>query len=426
MFSRTVVDARPQSQSKTSADRQRFVRRARSQIRDAVKKAISTGDIRSLEKGKIRVPVKDMNEPTFQHDRDTGSRDRVYTGNKDWVPGDQIPRPDGGGQGGSGAEGSNDPTLGQDDFAFILTPEEFYDILFEDLGLPDLMKKTMRDITKVVRKRAGFVITGNPSQLDIRQTYKFAFARHKALGRPSNIDVEQAEELLKEAQGCCQQNDIEMYEDILIELKKAQSRIPLIDTIDLRYRNYPPRPEPITKAVMICCMDVSGSMDEERKDLAKRFYLLLYVWLMKQYNQRVEIVFIRHHTQAEEVDEQKFFYDQESGGTVVSPIFKLSKEIIQERYNPSEWNIYMCHASDGDNWTDDNKAVVEALTDLAPTLQYFAYLQVTGEDGNETDDDLWNAYAKVAKRFSHVRQVSADEPDKIWPVFKELFTKDLS
>jgi len=423
MFSRTIVDARPQSQSKTSADRQRFVRRAKSQIREAVKKAISTGDIKSLEKGRIRVPVKDMNEPTFENDRESGSRDRVYTGNKEWIPGDTIARPEEGG--GNGTQGSDDPSIGNDDFAFILTPEEFYDILFEDLGLPDLMKKTMKDITKVTRKRAGFVITGNPSQLDIRQTYKFAFARHKALGRPSNVDIEEAEEDLKEAQECGTQFDAELVEDALKEMKIAQKRIPLIDTIDLRYRNYPPRPEPITKAVMICCMDVSGSMDEDRKDLAKRFYLLLYVWLMKQYNQRVDIVFIRHHTRAEEVDEQKFFYDQESGGTVVSPIFELAAKIIKDRYNPSDWNIYMCHASDGDNWTDDNKKVVEALDGMASTLQYFAYLQVTEEDEDE-GDTLWNAYQKVSERHNHIRMVSADEPSEIWPVFKELFTKDMA
>jgi uncharacterized sporulation protein YeaH/YhbH (DUF444 family) len=424
MLNRAVVDARPQSdQSKTSADRQRFVRRARAQIKDAVKKAISTGDIKSLEQGKIRVPVKDMNEPTFQRDPKTGSRDLVHTGNKDWIPGDTIEKPSSGTGEGSGKGGSPDGE-GQDDFAFVLTPDEFYDVLFEDMELPDLMKKTMKQITKVTRKRAGFVISGNPSQLDIRQTYKFAFARHKALGRPTVQDIEEAEANLKTAEQCGQQFDIEMYADILNELRVAQQRVPLIDNIDLRYRNYPPRPEPITKAVMFAMMDVSGSMDEDRKDLAKRFFLLLYVWLMKQYNRQVEIVFIRHHTVAEEVDEHTFFHSQESGGTVVSTVFPVMEKAIQERYNPNEWNIYACYASDGDNWMDDNQRVIESLKKLMPRLQYFAYLQVA--DTNNDTSSLWAAYKQVGKEFSHIKSTVAVDPEEIWPVFRELFTKDIS
>jgi len=424
MFSKTVVDGRPQTdQSKTSADRQRFIRRAKAQVKEAVKKAISTGDIKSLEKGKVRVPVKDMDEPTFERDSETGSRDRVYTGNKEWVAGDTIGRPTGGGSG-SGSEGLPDGE-GEDGFAFLLTPDEFYEILFEDMELPDLMKKTMKQITKVTRKRAGFVISGNPSQLDIRQTYKFAFARHKALGRPTNQDIEEAEQNIEVAQGCGNPFDYELACDLLEELKKAQKRIPLIDNIDLRYRNYPPRPEPITKAVMICAMDVSGSMDQDRKDLSKRFFLLLYVWLMRQYNKNVEIAFIRHHSRAEEVDEETFFYSTESGGTVVSTCFPVAEQIIRERYNPNEWNIYMCYASDGDNWYDDNPRVIEALSQLMPRLQYFAYLQVAERHDGGSALDLWSSYEKVSEKFSHMKLVEATTPEQIWPVFKELFTKDV-
>jgi uncharacterized protein len=423
--SKTVTDARSGgSGDKTSADRQRFIRRAKAQIKEAVKKAISTGDIKSLEQGKIKVPVKDMDEPVFEHDPNTGSRDRVVTGNKSWIPGDKIPKPEDEDGDGSGGDRASQDGEGRDDFVFVLTPEEFYEFLFEDLALPDLMKKSMKTITKVVRRRAGYVISGNPAQLDIRQTYKFAFARHKALGRPSGIQIEEQEALVQETAGGSNQFDYEFELDKLQQMKSAQSRIPLIDDIDLRYRNYPPRPEPITKAVMVCMMDVSGSMDENRKDLAKRFYLLLYVWLMKQYNKRVEIVFIRYHSQAEEVTEQQFFYDDVSGGTVVSPSIDVCMKVIRERYSPADWNIYACMASDGDNWVDDNKRVEEKMQVLMPLLQYFAYLQVTPVSNNSYGGTLWQVFEKLKVLHQNLNQVVASEPEQIWTVFKELFTRD--
>lgn len=425
--SRTVVDARPESQSKTSADRQRFIRRAKAQIKEAVKKAITNGDIKSLEKGNVRVPVKDLNEPNFEHDGETGSRDRVYSGNKDWVVGDEIERPPKGGGQGQGQGGSPDGE-GKDGFSFILTPDEFYDALFEDMDLPDLIKKSMKQITKTIRRRSGYVVSGNPSQLDIKQTYKFAYARHKALGRPATSEIEELRDQLDNATDL-DEDARHRLASLIQNLEQKQSHIPLIDDIDLRYRNYPPRPEPITQAVMICTMDVSGSMDEDRKDLAKRFYLLLYVWLMKQYNQKVDLVFVRHHTEAEEVDEHTFFYDQESGGTKVSPMIDEVAKIIKQRYNPNDWNIYVCHASDGDNWSFDNNDVVSKLKALMPVLQYFAYLQVTdvseGYSTGDTYPTLWKAYEAVGKSFSNLNMVSASEPDQIWTVFKQLFTKDL-
>lgn len=421
MLNRTVVDARPESQSKTSADRQKFVRRAKAQIKEAVKKAISEGDIKSLEKGKIKVPVKDMDEPQFEQDGKSGTHRKVLTGNKGYIEGDEIEKPNDS-DGTGGTEGSPDGE-GQDDFTFILTPDEFYDFLFEDLQLPDLIKKSMKTITKIVRKRAGYVTSGNPAQLDIKQTYKYAFARHEALGRPSDEELNSLREHFEINHQLMTEDARHRLISRIEDLEALQSSIPFIDDIDLCYRNYPPRPEPITKAVMFCALDVSGSMDEKCKDLAKRFYLLLYVWLMKQYNGRVEIVFIRHHTEAQEVDEETFFHSREGGGTVVSPMIELISNIVKQRYSPLDWNIYACHASDGDNWTSDNARVYEKLNALMPTLQYFAYLQVA--EVNSNYETLWQGYEKVSKVHKNMHQVLATEPEQIWPVFKELFTKDL-
>lgn len=417
--SRTVNDARGTgSGDTTSADRQRFIRRAKNQIKEAVKRAINTGDIKTLEKGRIRVPVRDMTEPNLGNNPHTGSRDRVIGGNKEYIPGDKISRPAGGG--GRGGKASKDGD-GEDDFVFELTPDEFYEFMFEDLALPDLVKRSMKQITVIKRKRAGYVTQGNPSQLDIKKTYQMALARHMALGRPTNRDIEEAEENV-EANKCGTQYDYELAVDALEQLTAKQKSITLIDDIDLRYRNFPPSPEPITKAVMFCILDVSGSMDEQRKDLAKRFFLLLYVFLMRQYKQKVELVFIAHHTKAKEVDEHEFFYGKESGGTVVSTAIKLMKDIIQDRYNPNEYNIYACHSSDGDNWEDDNKNVIEQLQSVLPIMQFFGYMQVTDDEGSGSN--LWPTYGTLESSTSNVHRVRATEPGQIWPVFKDLFKKD--
>ncbi|CAG0958664.1 partial hypothetical protein, partial [Anaerolineae bacterium] len=169
-----------------------------------------------------------------------------------------------------------------------------------------------------------------------------------------------------------------------------------------------------------CIMDVSGSMDEERKQIAKRFFMLLYLFLIRNYD-HIELVFIRHHTVAKEVDEQDFFHSRESGGTVVSSALRLAEEIIKDRYSSDLWNIYCAQASDGDNWENDSPVCGELLTTaILPYVQYFAYIEITqGQPQN-----LWREYAKTLPywpdRFAMQRiETLAD----IYPVFRELFRK---
>ncbi len=209
----------------------------------------------------------------------------------------------------------------------------------------------------------------------------------------------------------------------LSELRRRIKRVPFLDTYDLRYNLHLKQPVPTSKAVMFCLMDVSGSMDQHIKELAKRFYLLLYLFLKRNY-ERTEIVFIRHHTVAKEVDEQEFFYSRETGGTVVSSALKLMAEIIAERYSPNEWNIYGAQASDGDNWNDDSPLCVDVLKKgILPHVQYFSYVEITRRDPQA----LWNEYQKLADampdRFAQRR--IADVAD-IYPVFRDLFQKKVA
>ena len=148
--------------------------------------------------------------------------------------------------------------------------------------------------------------------------------------------------------------------------------IPFIDPFDLRFSNRIKVPKPSTQAVMFCLLDVSGSMDEQKKDTAKRFFILLYLFLTKAYK-KIEVVFIRHHTAASEVDENDFFNSRESGGTIVSSALNLLTTIIKERYSGSEWNAYVAQASDGDNWDNDSVACRQLLIEtIMPLVQYCA------------------------------------------------------
>ncbi|GAL10114.1 UPF0229 protein YeaH [Vibrio astriarenae] len=177
---------------------------------------------------------------------------------------------------------------------------------------------------------------------------------------------------------------------------------------------------PSSQAVMFCLMDVSGSMDQATKDIAKRFYVLLYLFLNRRY-ENVEVVFIRHHTQAKEVDEHEFFYSQETGGTIVSSALKLMKEIVDERYPSSEWNIYAAQASDGDNWADDSPRCKELLVNkLLPTCQYYSYIEIT----RRSHQTLWHEYEKVQSEFSNFAMKNIRSTDDIFPVFRELFAKE--
>ena len=167
-------------------------------------------------------------------------------------------------------------------------------------------------------------------------------------------------------------------------------------------------------------MDVSGSMTQATKDIAKRFFILLYLFLKRNY-ERIEVVFIRHHTSAKEVDEEEFFYSRETGGTIVSSALKLMQEIMVERYPVNEWNIYGAQASDGDNWNDDSPVCRDILINqIMPFMQYFTYVEITPREHQA----LWYEYEQVSETFpsSFAQQQLVSAAD-IYPVFRELFQR---
>ena len=415
-----IIDRRLAGKNKSIGNRERFLRRHKDQIREAVKRAVDGRGIRDMAQGEdIHIPRRDIAEPIFGHGQG-GKREMVHPGNQDYVRGDRIERPKGGGGGGGGSQAS-DSGEGDDDFVFHLSKEEFMQVFFDDLALPNLARTTLAETPEFKTHRAGYSSDGTPNNLHVVRSMRGAIGRRIALGSDARRELLALEERLIELQTAAgdQTEAIAEVEAAIAVLRARIGRIPYLDPIDLRYRSRVRVPVPTAKAVMFCLMDVSGSMDEARKDLAKRFFILLYLFLTRHY-ERIDIVFIRHHTQAQEVDEQNFFHSTETGGTAVSSALVLMEEIARARYPTSEWNIYGAQASDGDNWHHDSGRCRELLANnILPLCRYFAYVQVAEEEQN-----LWDEYSALSaesKAFA-IRKVT--EASQIYPVFRDLFKKE--
>lgn len=418
-----IVDRRQDSRNKSSVNRGRFIRRFKGQIRKAVADAIAKRGIRDLDSGeKIGIPGRDISEPQFRHGRG-GVRESVHPGNDRFVQGDEMDRPKTGGQGQGAGKASQDGE-GLDDFVFTLTRDEFLDIFFDELALPNLVKRQLARIEEYKRMRAGYTQNGVPTNINLVRTMRGAAGRRVAIGGPYATQLgELQEELDRLLRDDPDSPDIERVEREIASLRARREAIPFIDPFDLRYSNRIRVPQPSTQAVMFCLMDISGSMDEAKKQMAKRFFMLLYLFLNRNY-EHIEVVFLRHHTVAEEVDEDNFFHSRETGGTVVSSVLKLMYEVVSARFSSSQWNIYVAQASDGDNWNNDSPVCRQLLAErILPLVQYFAYVEITeGEPQN-----LWEEYQKLTATHPEsfaLQRIS--QPSDIYPVFRELFRKRLA
>lgn len=425
------IDRRLNSKNKSMVNRQRFIRRFKKQIKQAVSKAISGRSITNIEQGeKVNIPAKDLNEPQFNQGQG-GVYEKVFPGNKEYSAGDKIKRPpsQGGGQG-SGGQASNKGE-GEDNFVFEISRDEFLELFFEDLELPNLVKKQLKDVEMEKSVRAGYTSTGVPTNINIVRSMRGAVGRRMALKGMFNKKLAKLEKELEQLKSNIsskpsdQDNETTRSNKILeLEqaIKKAKSRsqnIPFIDSFDIKYNNKVTQPAPATGAVMFCIMDVSGSMDETKKDIAKRFFILLYLFLTRSYK-KIQIVFIRHHTSAKEVDEEEFFYSRETGGTVVSSALELTQEIIESRYSASNWNIYIAQASDGDNWNNDSPHCKNLITNkIMPHIQHFSYIEIMPRH----HQSLWEAYTEIQNQFGNFSMQHIRDYTDIYPVFRKLFER---
>jgi uncharacterized protein len=411
-----IVDRRLNPKGKSLPNRQRFMAREKAQIRRAIDDDLKKHGITQEGSKNLKIHPT-TKEPEFRKSRQFGKSDYVVPGNKQYRTGDEIPRPAGGG-GGIGGEASNDGS-GEDGFIFNLTEDEYLDILFADMELPDLAKKQLKETQEKERQRSGYATTGTTSALAVQRTMIRAKGRHIAFGRPKPSEIEEAEKAASAFSEEDISDEAQKARQKLLHLRHKARVVPFLDDTDVRYRRYEFNPKPNTQAVMFCLMDVSGSMTEEMKDLAKRFYMLLYRFLKRNYK-KVDVVFIRHTSIAQEVDENTFFYSPETGGTVVSTALEEMLKIAKERYPSNSWNIYGAQASDGDNYGNDSAKCVELLQKaLLPLVQYYAYVEI-GQNIHETD--LGKSYKTLQSNEKFAMSKVAG-PKDIYPVLHELFHK---
>ncbi|ASM53717.1 hypothetical protein PNIG_a1571 [Pseudoalteromonas nigrifaciens] len=415
------IDRRLNAKNKSTLNRQRFIRRYKKQIKEAVSDAINKRSVTDASSGEsISIPQRDISEPTF-HQGKGGNREQIHPGNDQFSTGDKVERPKGGQGGGAGGGEASDSGEGQDEFVFSISKDEYLDLLFEDLELPNLQENQLDKLVQMKTHRAGFCSDGMPSNIDIVRSLKGSLARRVAMsaGKKRLLAELEAQLVILLAQAHPDKAAIVLLNSEIELIKKQIKAVPFIDNYDLRFRNYEKRPHPTSKAVMFCIMDVSGSMDQATKDMAKRFYILLYQFLTRSYKD-IEVVYIRHHTQAKEVDEQEFFYSQETGGTIVSSALKLMDEIIKERYNSEQWNVYAAQASDGDNWADDTPQCGQILRNkLLNAVRYFAYIEIT----TRAHQSLWREYQDITQSHANFAIQHIQSVEDIYPIFRELFKK---
>jgi uncharacterized sporulation protein YeaH/YhbH (DUF444 family) len=422
-----IVDRRPNPKGKSLPNRQRFLERARHEIKDAMTEALKRRKVGQNSSGeKVSIPAHRINEPSFHKASQGGTRDHVVPGNKKFVVGDRVKRPPSG-DAARGGEASPEDGGEQDSFEFVLSKEEFLNLFFDELALPDLVKRTLneQESTQLV---AGFSITGTPTNLNRKRTLRNSLARRISLNRPTRREITILE---MQVQAALDADDAEGAEQTKLELEAARRksrRVPYIDPVDVRYNRFERMPKPNTQAVMFCLMDVSGSMTDQMKDLAKRFFMLLHVFLTRRYK-HVDIVFIRHTSSAQEVDEETFFHSRETGGTIVSTALEEMMRVVRARYNPEHWNIYAAQASDGDNYTEDSdRCAVLMGHEILPISQYFAYIEVGAEvtlrhGYPSAPTDLWRTYDAISPQHENFAMRRVADAGQIFPVFHELFSK---
>ena len=418
-----IIDRRLNGKNKSTVNRQRFLDRYKKHIKKAVAEAANKRSITDVESGsEVTIPTKDLSEPTFRHGQG-GHYKQVHPGNKEFTSGDRIKRPQGGGGGGSGQGKASNSGEGMDEFSFQINHDEFLEYMFDNLELPNLVRKQLQDMNEFEIRQAGYTTAGSPDRLNIIRSLRSAHARRIALSGGARREVRQLKKELREMEVSPDETDLEKAEALrerIRELNAKLKKLPFIDDFDLKYNNMVKVPSPSNKAVMFCVMDVSGSMTQEIKEMAKRFFILLYLFLQRSYKE-IEVVFIRHHTAAKEVDEEDFFYSRETGGTIVSSALELTSEVINDRFSPNDWNIYVAQASDGDNWEGDSSVCTRILKEkIMNKVQYFSYVEIT----DRAHQNLWREYEAMTGEYpEHFAMQQIKSPADIYPVFRRLFEK---
>ncbi len=284
-----------------------------------------------------------------------------------------------------------------------------------------MVKTELKSLPQYNWVRGGLSMNGSPPNINLVRSFRKALSRRIALGTSKREKIRCAEERLNHLDSKWKEYSFrrQHLKNYILYLKSKIIAIPFLDTSDVLYHRVTRELKASSQAVMFCIMDVSGSMDDQKKDMAKRFFILLYLFLTKTY-QEIKIVFIRHHTTAKDVDEQEFFYSRETGGTVVSSALELTYETILKKYPTSDWNIYVAQASDGDNWNADSPHCQSLLEEsIMPLVQYYAYVEIMPRH----HQSLWHSYLQVKKTYPNFSMETISKLSEIFSVFYDLFRR---
>lgn len=418
MFKFSVTDRRLNPGGKSHTNRQRFLERVKQSVRDAANKQIKGRNIQDQSEAEVSISRDGIDEPVFHYDSKKGVWNVVLPGNRDYVVGDTIPKPQEGG-GGGGTEGSPDGD-GEDEFRFYISYDEFVNAILEDLSLPDMVKASEKESVSFSMRRAGYTTVGAASNLALERTMIHGIGRRIALKTPKLVRIRELEEEWETAD---EARRLEI-EDEIESLRRRAEAISFLEKADLRYNNFIKQPNPMTKAVVFFVMDVSGSMGEREKTIAKKYFILLYLFLCRKYKE-IHVVFIRHHHVAEECDQETFFTKPETGGTVVSTAYDEMLRIIQERYNVADWNIYMAQASDGDNSDSDNPACHAKLGRMLPWMQYATYVEIGRDHVSDyfqpRETTLWKMMDGLQAIHANLALRKITDEKQVIETFRSLF-----
>lgn len=382
---------------RSAGDRLRHRQKIREALKENIAEIVAEESILTRSSDRIvKVPIRGIKEYRFVFGE--GSPRVASSGDGEVKKGQVIGQEQQEGEGSGRGPGGDRP--GVDYYETDVTIDELVDLLFEDLQLPDMERKRLREIeVDHGTKRLGYRRSGIRVHLDKKRTLKSKIRRRVAT-KPEPVTPAAGSAALQE--------------------KAEEPRFPFHKE-DLRYRRRVPDVRPESNAVVICIMDTSGSMDVMKKYLARSFFFLLYQFVRTRY-QTTDLVFVAHHTQAREVGEDEFFNKGESGGTKISSGYRKALEIIQDRYHPSLWNIYAFHCSDGENFSSDNTEALNAAQELCDTCNLFGYGEIKSEAEYFGATSMRKIFEQLKADNFHA--VVIDEREDVWPSLKAVLSKE--
>jgi uncharacterized protein len=393
---------------RSAGDRARHRQKVRESIRENIADIIAEESIIGKDRDRvIKVPLRGIKEYRFIYGENAPGAGQ---GEGDTRPGQVVGKTGKDGQGKGDGQAGDRP--GIDYYETDVTLDELIEIMFEDLELPNLERRALRQIPSDRSfKRKGYRHVGIRIRLDKRRT-----ARQRVMRILAARHRHQAERALEAAEAAELESDIDGAE----EEEAPERRFPFHQD-DLRYRHVETDTKEESNAVVMCIMDTSGSMDTMKKYLARSFFFMLYQFIATRYR-NVEIVFIAHHTEAREVTEEEFFHKGEAGGTFISSGYLKALEIINERYHPSLWNIYAFHCSDGDNFDSDNPAALKSAKELSDLCNLFGYGEIKPLGSRYYESSMLNVFRRLEAPNFH--SVLIERKEDIWPSFKAFLAKD--